>query len=69
MWIIERLDPETHVHNLANAWSLPESLNINRLEQAISKIISNNEIMRLYVEEINGMPVQRYIAKDRMALS
>ena len=64
MWIIERLDPETHVHNLANAWSLPESLNINRLEQVISKIISNNEIMRLYVEEINGMPVQRYVAKD-----
>ena len=64
MWYLDKLNPGSNINNLPAAWSLPVGTDIERVSQALYKIISLNDALRLYVDDSSGLPIQRHAPHD-----
>ncbi len=63
IWRLERLQPESSVHNILHSFQLVGALNIPVLEQSLQEIAHRHEILRTTFPAIDGQPTQRIAAK------
>jgi|GEM_PF-610488 len=68
LWQLIKLDPETLVYNIPNAFRLSLKLDISALEKSLSEIIRRHSILRTIFKEINGETVQVIVPATTLKL-
>ncbi len=63
LWFFDRLNPDSSVYNIPNAFRIQGKLDIYAVEAALNEIINRHEILRTTFGDQNGKPVQ-IIASD-----
>ncbi|MEO6191499.1 MAG: condensation domain-containing protein, partial [Thermoanaerobaculia bacterium] len=67
-WILNLLDPSSHVYNLPLAWRLSGRLSAAALEIALEALVRRHEALRTHFVEIEGRPYQEISAPAALAL-
>ena len=58
LWYLDKLEPNTPVYNLPDAYRLKGKLDITALENSINEILRRHEVLRTYYKLDDDMPVQ-----------
>lgn len=58
IWYIEKINSSSNLHNLGGCLKINGKIDLKILEQAIKKIVKNNDGLRLRVIEKDGQPYQ-----------
>src|SRR5204862_2848390 len=70
LWLIQQLDPQTHLYIVPRALQIRGDLDVNALELALNSIIKRHEILRTaFPADENGRPWQRIAADLIIKLS
>ncbi|MGI0484802.1 condensation domain-containing protein [Pantanalinema rosaneae CENA516] len=59
LWNLERLQPNTSVHNLLHSFRLVGSLQRPALEHSLQEITQRHEVLRTTFPTVNGQPIQQ----------
>lgn len=68
-WSLSKLEPNSPGYNMAMAYSLAGSLNINVLEQSLKEIIQRHEILRTTFPSVDGQPIQAIASEIPLPLT
>jgi hypothetical protein len=58
LWFLYQLEGATATYNMAGAFALSGSLNVDALKQAMGEILQRHEALRTRFCEVDGVPVQ-----------
>ncbi|MEM6684206.1 MAG: amino acid adenylation domain-containing protein, partial [Bacteroidota bacterium] len=58
-WLIDKVKGKSKEFNIANAFTLPENVNITLLEKAMEKLVARHETLRTTFIEVAGVPKQQ----------
>ncbi|HEY2491713.1 MAG TPA: non-ribosomal peptide synthase/polyketide synthase [Paenibacillus sp.] len=58
LWFLNRLDPNSASYNIASAWRLKGTWNIEALQGGLNQLIERHEVLRTVFQEVDGVPVQ-----------
>jgi amino acid adenylation domain-containing protein/FkbH-like protein len=58
LWLIQQMDPESHLYNVPRAIQLKGQLNIEALRSTLNEIVRRHEVLRTRFVAVNGEPVQ-----------
>ena len=67
-WILNLLDPTSHVYNIPLAWRLSGRLSAAALEASLEGLVRRHEALRTHFVEIEGRPFQEISAPGALAL-
>ena len=59
LWILHRLDPESHAYNVPLSVRLAGALDVLALDRGLSEIVKRHEVLRTAFPLVDGHPVQR----------
>jgi amino acid adenylation domain-containing protein len=58
LWFLEKLEPDSPVHNIPTVFRLTGSLDVAALEQSLNEIVRRHEVLRSSFAAKEGQPVQ-----------
>jgi amino acid adenylation domain-containing protein len=68
LWFLERLEPDSPVHNIPTVFRLTGALDVAALEQSLNEIVRRHEILRSTFASKDGQPIQFTAAVLSMTL-
>jgi len=58
IWYVDKMYPDTSVHNIVGSMQINSEIDENKFEHAIKNVVAKNEGLRLAFGENNGVPYQ-----------
>jgi len=68
LWYLQKVDPNLSAYNIPAAFRIRGDLDCPALEQALNDVIARHEILRSYVKEADGQPLQESAPDLRIRL-
>jgi amino acid adenylation domain-containing protein len=68
LWFLDQFEPESPVYNVALAFRLSGALNVQGLEQSLSKVVSRHEALRTIFPAVDGQPRQVVVPPQTTSL-
>ncbi|MCG7410809.1 non-ribosomal peptide synthase/polyketide synthase [Paenibacillus sp. ACRRX] len=59
LWFLNQLEPDSSSYNIASAWRLTGTWNIEALHQGLNEVINRHESLRTNIKAYDGTPVQQ----------
>ncbi|MEO9892388.1 amino acid adenylation domain-containing protein [Aurantibacter sp.] len=69
LWLLQQLHPENPFYNYSEAYRFNGKLNLENLYNSLQKIYDAHDILRATYELVDGLPVAKVGAKEKLHLS
>ncbi|MCO2636911.1 non-ribosomal peptide synthetase, partial [Pseudomonas aeruginosa] len=68
LWLLDQLYPQSNAYNVPVALRFSGALDIQALRDALSTLIERHEALRTVFDVVDGVPLQRIVSAQRVAL-